>query len=146
VIRSQFFGRGQDTDSSILRRRLQLQEADRAQPFDQLVDVPITGKTEKRNLLLETLQGRPGLAALWIVCGFEDANEVENQEPAGLDDQSDQKGIAVIHLQEMIKIDFPRLREPRMAGNVLKLQAQRASNEALQFVFLQARPPGNSEN
>jgi hypothetical protein len=44
----------------------------------------------------------------------------------------------------MIEIDFPRLREPRMADNVLKLQAQRASNEALQFVLLQAQPPGSN--
>jgi len=109
VVGSQFFGRRQDTNSAILLRRLQLQETDRAQALDEMVDVPVAGKPEKGNLLLQMLLGSPGLAAFRIVRGLEDAGEVKNQEPAGLDDQPDQKGISVIYLQEMVEIDFPRL-------------------------------------
>src|SRR6516165_6335393 len=96
VMRSQFFGRRQDADATVLFCRLQLQETDRAQALDELIDVPVAAKTEKRNLLLETLESCPGLAAFWIMGGLEDADEVENQEPARLDDQPDQKGISVI--------------------------------------------------
>jgi hypothetical protein len=71
---------------------------------------------------------------------------VKKQEPAGLDDQPDQEGISVIHFEEVIEIDFARLREPRMAGNILKPQPQRRSNEALQFVLLQAQLPGRNGN
>jgi hypothetical protein len=141
MMRPQSFGRGQDADPAVLLRRLQLQEADRAQALDELIDVPVAGKPEQGNLLLQTLQGSPGLAAFWIVGGFEDTSEVKNQEPAGLDDQPDKKGISVINFEEMVEIDLPRLGQARMAGNVLKLQAQLASDEALQFVLLQAQTP-----
>ena len=109
VMRSQFFGRRQDADATVLFCRLQLQETDRAQALDELIDVPVAAKTEKRNLLLETLESCPGLAAFWIMGGLEDADEVENQEPARLDDQPDQKGISVIYFEKMVEVDFARL-------------------------------------
>jgi hypothetical protein len=105
----EFFRRRQDADPAVLLCRLQLQETDRAQALDELIDVPVAAKPENGNLLLQTLESCPGLAAFWIMGGLEDADEVENQEPARLDDQPDQKGIAVIYFEEMVEIDFARL-------------------------------------
>src|SRR5262249_40415273 len=106
----------------------------------QMIDLAAARKSEDCSLLLQPGDREPCLAPRKILRGFEYGSIVKHHEAAGLEQQADQKWIAVKDGQKLIQIDLARLRQPRMVDDFIKRQPQRAADKPLELGLLHPAP------
>jgi hypothetical protein len=140
VMRAKLLRGRQQPHAPVIRRPALLDKSDLAQPCQEMVHLSRARISEHGQLPLQGGDGEPGFASRQILRGFEHGCAVKDQEPACLQQETNQKRIASVHIRESREIGPPCLRQPRMVHDLLEAQPQPAAGEAFEFVSFQGRP------
>src|SRR5947209_16375198 len=105
-----------------------------------MIHLPAARMAEHGELLLECSHREPGLTSRRILRGLEHRHAVKDQEAARLKQQTNQKRIAFVQMDETFEIGATCVRQARMVQNVVEAQPQPAADKALKLVSFHRYP------
>ena len=71
----------------------------------------------------------------------ENGRAMEDQEPARIEQETNQEGIPFVNARKGVEISTPGFRQARMFDDAFEIEAQPTTDETLEFFFFQSPPP-----